>query len=395
MAGGNGQEDVRIITPEIVAAAGEGANSMGDLIAAGRTVEQLRSKYHTAVRVQVERDLDRVRAELLREAEFAGGSFTYSFPVKSRDGSRSLIEGESIDLINSAVNAWGNCTLEVYEVEGSRTARGVTFVGVFLDLQKGVTKMRPFSLEFGSGALLGVQEKESQKARQRMALEQAAISRCARNVGKAGLPKWLLDEARRADREACASKLSGEKLLKAIDDAVIYFKQTYGVVKEQLEAALDKPKDVWVADDVVRLRGMVKAIEDGHAKVSELFPELEVKQPATTPPKEEPKPQPKPEPAPATTPPAPTTANTEPKELNDSQGDMLNEIAEAVNQLAGKDPRKISYYLRQWTDNKVGMITELAKHPELFDTALDRARISLDEARNATPEKPKDKGKLL
>lgn len=96
---------------------------------------------------------------------------------------------------------------------------------------------------------------------------------------------------------------------------------------------------------------------------------------------EEPNSQPAPEPAPNA--PTLTTAKAEPKELNEQQGEMLNEISEAVNMLAKNNARKIAYYIRAWTDQKVGSIVDLSKHPELFDTALDRARISLDEARGA------------
>jgi recombination protein RecT len=78
--------------------------------------------------------------------------------------------------------------------------------------------------------------------------------------------------------------------------------------------------------------------------------------------------------------------------LSDMQGEMLGEILEIAEMLTKGDSRKRSAKLRSWTDN-YGTPGDLAQHPELFDTALDRARAERDEAGQAKAEAEK-KGKL-
>ncbi len=73
--------------------------------------------------------------------------------------------------------------------------------------------------------------------------------------------------------------------------------------------------------------------------------------------------------------------------LNDQQGEMLAEILEIAEALSHGDARKRAARLRSWTDDAVGMPGDLAKRPDLFDTALDRARAERDEAAQAAVEK--------
>lgn len=392
---GNGDnfDGVPVITPDVVQGMG-GGTTAGELIAQGRTIEQIRSQYHTAVRVQVPRDIERARALLRKSAEYAGDSFFYAWQAETRGGGKALIEGKSHDLAMAAAQSWGNATVEVFIT--TQTVAGAELQGVFVDFETGFTLMRPFVVDFGALVLSERQKsKPSELYRQRMAFMQAAISRCARNVALAALPEWFTDEAFRIAKESAGKRLAGENLVKAIDESVLHFKQAYGVVQEQLEIHLHKKRDEWSSLDVVTLRSIVRGVREGTVNIPETFPPLDKSESA--------KPQPA---APATAqaphqpvvkPPAdPGIPAADPVAagLTDAQGELLDEINEILLALAGNDAAKRKALMLSWTNRATDMITKLRSRPELLDMTLDRARVQRDEAAAARAEAQK-KGKLL
>ena len=73
---------------------------------AGTSIPQVplmrtQTQFHTTVAVQLPRNLDKVVAAVLREAEFAGDSFYYSFPMGG-----TKIEGPSIGLAMAVAREW-------------------------------------------------------------------------------------------------------------------------------------------------------------------------------------------------------------------------------------------------------------------------------------------------
>ena len=71
-------------------------------------VMRSQTQFHTAVAVQRPRNLDKVVAAVLREAEFAGDAFYYSFPMGGKK-----IEGPSIGLAMAVAREWSNCAVPV------------------------------------------------------------------------------------------------------------------------------------------------------------------------------------------------------------------------------------------------------------------------------------------
>jgi hypothetical protein len=87
------------------------------------------TQFHTAVAVQRRRNLDKVVAAVLREAEFAGDAFYYSFPMGGKK-----IEGPSIGLAMAMAREWSNCAVPVEYYEA---ATEWVFNAHFVDLERG------------------------------------------------------------------------------------------------------------------------------------------------------------------------------------------------------------------------------------------------------------------
>lgn len=235
------------------------------------------TQFHTAVAVQRPRNLDKVVAAVLREAEFAGDAFYYSFPMGGKK-----IEGPSIGLAMAVAREWGNCAVpvEYYETPGEWV-----FHAHFVDLERGFTVSRVFRKKKGKGAFKKLEDDRAEDM-----TFQAAQSRAIRNVVLAGVPRWLTDQAKERAKDAVLKGISKEGLAAATDKA-LKFLAGYGITEERVIAVLEKPKNAWASEDIATLRGMASQLKDGQATAEQLFPSVEVKKAPShkEPPKEEPK----------------------------------------------------------------------------------------------------------
>ncbi len=150
---------------------------------------QSKTQYHTAVRVQQPRDLDKVVAAVLREAEFAGDAFYYSFPMGGQK-----VEGPSVGLALAVAREWTNCAVPV---DYQETAGEWIFTAHFVDLERGFTVSRVYRQKKGVGRF-----KKLDTERAEDMTFQAAQSRAIRNVVLAGVPRWLTDQAKERAKAA-------------------------------------------------------------------------------------------------------------------------------------------------------------------------------------------------
>jgi len=230
------------------------------------------TQFHTAVAVQRPRNLDKVVAAVLREAEFAGDAFYYSFPMGGKK-----IEGPSIGLAMAVAREWGNCAVPVEYYE---TAAEWVFNAHFVDLERGFTVSRVFRKKKGKGAFKKLEDDRAEDM-----TFQAAQSRAIRNVVLAGVPRWLTDQAKERAKEAVLKGISKEGLATATEKA-LKFLAGYGITEERVIALLGKPKNEWASEDIATLRGLASQLKDGQASAEQLFPLLEAQE---KPPPEAPK----------------------------------------------------------------------------------------------------------
>ena len=230
------------------------------------------TQFHTAVAVQRPRNLDKVVAAVLREAEFAGDAFYYSFPMGGKK-----IEGPSIGLAMAVARGWGNCAVPV---EYHETAAEWVFNAHFVDLERGFTVSRVFRKKKGKGAFKKLEDDRAEDM-----TFQAAQSRAIRNVVLAGVPRWLTDQAKERAKDAVLRGISKEGLATATEKA-LKFLAGYGITEERVIALLAKPKNEWASEDIATLRGLASQLKDGQAAAEQLFPLLEAQE---KPPPEAPK----------------------------------------------------------------------------------------------------------
>ena len=233
------------------------------------------TQFHTAVAVQRPRNLDKVVAAVLREAEFAGDAFYYSFPMGGKK-----IEGPSIGLAMAVAREWSNCAVPVEYYE---TATEWVFNAHFVDLERGFTVSRVFRKKKGKGVFKKLEDDRAEDM-----TFQAAQSRAIRNVVLAGVPRWLTDQAKERAKDAVLKGISKEGLAVATDKA-LKFLAGYGISEERVIAVLGKPKHEWASEDIASLRGMASQLRDGQATAEQLFPATEAKEerPKAATPKEE------------------------------------------------------------------------------------------------------------
>jgi hypothetical protein len=233
------------------------------------------TQFHTAVAVQRPRNLDKVVAAVLREAEFAGDAFYYSFPMGGKK-----IEGPSIGLAMAVAREWSNCAVPVEYYE---TATEWVFNAHFVDLERGFTVSRVFRKKKGKGVFKKLEDDRAEDM-----TFQAAQSRAIRNVVLAGVPRWLTDQAKERAKDAVLKGISKEGLAVATDKA-LKFLSGYGISEERVIAILGKPKHEWASEDIASLRGMASQLRDGQVTAEQLFPTIETEEerPKAATPKEE------------------------------------------------------------------------------------------------------------
>jgi hypothetical protein len=230
------------------------------------------TQFHTAVAVQRPRNLDKIVAAVLREAEFAGDAFYYSFPMGGKK-----IEGPSIGLAMAVAREWSNCAVPVEYYE---TPTEWVFTAHFVDLERGFTVSRVFRKKKGKGVFKKLEDDRAEDM-----TFQAAQSRAIRNVVLAGVPRWLTDQAKERAKEAVLKGITKEGLAAATEKA-LKFLAGYGITEDRVIAVLGKSKSEWTSDDIASLRGMASQLKDGQTTAEQLFPRVEAKEERS---KEEPK----------------------------------------------------------------------------------------------------------
>lgn len=218
--------------------------------------------YQTALTVQVPRSLKKVEKGVLEEAALMGDSWLYSWTTKNKDGTKGLVEGESIEGAKVLMRNWGNCACPTRVAQ--ETPTHWVFEAVFIDLETGMSFPKLFrQRKPGGGSGRMTQERTEDMS---FGMGQ---SKAQRNAIIAGMPMWLLDKAR--EQAKAAAEKAIKDLPAAIESAVKFFEK-HGVDLARVELRLGKPKDRWNKRDVVTLRVVANAIKERNTTPDEEFP---------------------------------------------------------------------------------------------------------------------------
>jgi hypothetical protein len=266
-----GEQKTEALVPQIVNETSDrGAMAIIDR---GRTLQQVKTPYVTAVSVQKPRDIGKVQESVLKEADLAGASFIYGWNVRDRNGKVTRIEGPSIDMAMCLVRNYGNCVLDTEYVE---TSTHFDFGAVLIDLESGTTIKRLFR-QRRSQSISAKMDKD----RAEDIVFQIGQSKAGRNVVVRAMPGWLIDQAIEAAKNGEVKRIDVRKLPETRQRAASFF-LSHGVERNRIEKAIGKDMDKWMAEDIVELRGMMTALREGRATIDELFPTEGINQPKTS-----------------------------------------------------------------------------------------------------------------
>jgi hypothetical protein len=266
---GNGNDKgsaMQALTDKMAPTPGEG------LIAQGATVQQIRTRTVTAVRCQVERDLQTVARRVVDECdecEFDPDGLIYSWTASGGgSGGRSKIEGPSIKMAMILARNWGNSETDselVAETETHWILRGL-----FYDFELGSTTSRLYR-QRKPKAGKGKMDRDRQEDIDFQIGQSKAIRNSVVNAMPAGIVKRAMEAARGNIKKEAADEL---KQKGGRQKAMTRLKAAFAkweISIEMLEKKVGKPSKKWDADDLTALRELYQALDDGQTSAENEF----------------------------------------------------------------------------------------------------------------------------
>jgi hypothetical protein len=242
-----------------------GTGSMaGEIIESGRTLQQARAGFVTAVTVQKPRERMKVLRACEEEAAIAGDEFFYAWTVTNKDGKKSLIEGPSVNLALTAVRNWGNSGVMVNVDETHDT---YIFTATFIDLETGFNLQRTFRQK--KSRKIGKYDQD----RAEDIIFQIGQSKAIRNVIVNAIPSWLVSSMMDKSKENIIKKIEKKGIVQARQDTIAFFER-YGITVDRVETRLQKKATAWDTNDLAMLYGAIKTLTEGVESPDEIFPPL-------------------------------------------------------------------------------------------------------------------------
>lgn len=218
----------------------------------------------TAQNVAVKRDVTAFIHRMKVLAQMAGEEYRYQYPVKSKDGSKKIIEGGSIKLANDLVREYGNCLVDVrVQDKGNEWEIYARFV----DYETGFAYTRPYRQRKSQQSV-----KSSDGERQLDIAYQIGVSKAIRNVIMNALSTYgdiVYDEAKNSLVNRIGKDLQNWKA------RIGQRCQENKYDLARIERSVTKPINEWLAVDVARVVAELKSIMDGMASFDDLYPSQE------------------------------------------------------------------------------------------------------------------------
>jgi hypothetical protein len=216
-----------------------------------------------AQRVEVYRDEARVLQKLSSLAAAAGSDWFYRFPVKKKDGGVDHIEGPSIKLANDVARIYGNCAIEVRELD---IGDCWIFHARFSDIETGFSMERTYRQRKSQGSI-----KTKDADRQQDIAHSIGQSKAIRNVIVNSLQTYAdfaFEQARNSLVEKIGKDLDRwrERTLAGLDKIPV--EQT------RAERVIGRAARDWTASHVAQVIAMMKSVADGMATADEVFPPI-------------------------------------------------------------------------------------------------------------------------
>lgn len=227
-------------------------------------VQQVKNRYTTAMSVQKVRNLPEVDRRGMEEAAMLGESAYYAWGQ-----GKDRVEGPTVKLAMAMVRVYGNCAVDLDEVDEKHDAW--IFTARFVDLETGFTLSRQFRQSKHS-VVHGKHDPE-RKMEIRFQIGQ---SKATRNVILNALPGWLadkaLDRAKGGVREAIEHAIKTHGIEKVIGKALSAL-AALNVPEARVLATMGrKAPAALTIEDLVILQGNAAALKSGADTIDAMFP---------------------------------------------------------------------------------------------------------------------------
>jgi|APSaa5957512622_1039677.scaffolds.fasta_scaffold05049_7 hypothetical protein len=216
-----------------------------------------------------ERDRDRLKRLARSEGKNLRSSAYYRLPFRTKnkqtgEWETQYKEGASVALSDALRTIWGDIAVKVahWDLHDGQ----LSLVLQVVDMRTGNIEERPhfYTLSKPPAAF---QKSEEQKSRWLAMQMQSAVSKASRTTVLHVIPKWMVDAAMWAAKEAAMVEATPERIEKAIK-----WWAEMGVSVERLSATLKKDVENWGSHELTLLRDYGRSIRDGQVKVDDVIP---------------------------------------------------------------------------------------------------------------------------
>ena len=256
--------------------------------AGGAGLQRTQTRFVTAMKVQVARDLEVVHEGVMAEARLARERFYYSWLVNTKENGPDVIvvdgqkkkpvTGLSIAAAQSFLRNYGNCTYEIDIVEEGPAHW--TLRATFIDFEKGIAVPRLLRAKKG-----GLESNYDRERAMDMSFQKAQ-SQAIRNCILDAMPEYMrqdaMEEAQKAAAEKVAPKGDAGALAKKVEGWRGYWLKRK-VMDEQMVKRVGRPFAQWTREDCAMLKALSTAIEDGRTSVESEFGNAAAPAPAAPP----------------------------------------------------------------------------------------------------------------
>jgi hypothetical protein len=211
--------------------------------------------------VAVYRDEAKILQKLAALAAAAGADWFYRFPVRKAEGGQDWIEGPSIKLANDIARIFGNCVIEVRELD---VGDAFVFYARFSDLETGFSMERAFRQRKGQQTF-----KSKDVDRALDIVYQIGQSKAIRNVICNALQiyaDYAFDHARNSLVDKIGRDLDGWRA------RTIEGLERMPVEIHRVERMIGRAAKDWLAPDIARIIAQMRAVSDGMSSIDETFP---------------------------------------------------------------------------------------------------------------------------
>jgi hypothetical protein len=211
--------------------------------------------------VAMYRDEARIFQKLAALAAAAGTDWFYKYPVRNQDGSQGWIEGPSIKLANDVARIFGNCIIEVRELD---VGDAFVFYARFSDIETGFSMERAYRQRKTQSSI-----KSKDQQRQLDIAYQIGQSKAIRNVICNSLQIYS-DYAFDRARDSLIDQIG--KDLPRWRERTVEGLARIPVELHRVERRVGRAAKDWLASNIAQVIAEMQAIADGMATVDDTWP---------------------------------------------------------------------------------------------------------------------------